>query len=44
MFDEIEVDENVLQLVMFSDEVTFHISGQAHHRNVRIWTKEFPYA
>lgn len=28
--------------LMFSDEATFHLSGQVNHHNVRIWGSENP--
>ncbi|GBN45421.1 hypothetical protein AVEN_242524-1 [Araneus ventricosus] len=37
MLQKMEDDENFLQRVMFSDEVTFHISGPV---NRRIWGLE----
>jgi hypothetical protein len=42
ILNEIDNYEQFLYRVMFSDEVTFHISGHVHRHNVRIWAKERP--
>jgi hypothetical protein len=36
--------DHFLEKVQFSDKVTFHISGAANCRNVRIWGSENPHA
>ena len=36
-------DENFLSRLIFSDEATFHISGQVNRHNVRIWGLEQPH-
>jgi hypothetical protein len=43
ILNKIYKDEQFLHRVMFSDEVTFHVSGHAHRHNVRIWPKERPH-
>jgi hypothetical protein len=40
ILNEIDKEERFLHRVMFSDEATFHISGQAHRHNVRIWANK----
>ena len=37
-------DDNFLEKVQFSDEVTFHVSGAVNRRHVRIWGSENPHA
>jgi hypothetical protein len=37
-------NDHFLKKVQFSDEVTFHISGEVNRRNVRIWGSENPHA
>ena len=44
MLDRIEADNRYLQCVVFSDEVTFHLSGKVNRHNVRIWGSENPHA
>lgn len=44
---ELDVDTpngNYLNLMLVSDEATFHVSGHVHENNVRIWAKENPHA
>ena len=39
-----ENDDDLLAKIIFSDEVTFHLSGKVNRYNVRIWGSENPHA
>jgi hypothetical protein len=43
MLDSIDLDVDFLEKVMFTDEATFHVSGNVHRHNVRIWGTENPH-
>ena len=36
-------DDNFLKRLLFSDEVTFYVSGKVNKQNVRIWETEKPH-
>jgi hypothetical protein len=38
-----EIDDNLLSKIIFSDEATFHLSGKVNRHNVRIWESENPH-
>ena len=42
--DLMSSDDHFLEMVQFSDEATFHVSGAVNRRNVRIWESENPRA
>ncbi|GBM98716.1 hypothetical protein AVEN_117122-1 [Araneus ventricosus] len=35
-------DERFLRKIVFRDEATFHVCGQVHRHNVRVWAAENP--
>lgn len=39
----IENEEQFLNRVIFSGEVSFHVSGHVHGHNVKIWADECPH-
>lgn len=43
MLEQIAEDPNFLNLICFSDEATFHVSGKVNKHNTRIWGSEQPY-
>ena len=44
MLERISKDEAFLKRVCFSDEATFHVSGNLNKHNIRIWGSENPHA
>ncbi|PNF19518.1 hypothetical protein B7P43_G02327 [Cryptotermes secundus] len=40
---EMMEDETFISRLIFSDEVTFHLSGTVSHHNVHIWGTEYPH-
>ena len=42
--DLLSSHDHFLEMVQFSDEVTFHVSDAVNRRNVRIWGSENPHA
>jgi len=44
VLDLINTDATFLQRVCFTDEATFHVSGNVNRHNVRIWGRENPHA
>jgi hypothetical protein len=40
ILNEIDKGEQFLHRVILSDEATFHVSGDVHQHNVRIWANE----
>jgi hypothetical protein len=43
MLSSIEENENYLDLVLFSDESTFHVWGKVNRHNCHIWGSGSPY-
>ena len=43
ILERIDVDNEYLQRVCFSDESTFHLSGKVNRHNVRIWGSQNPH-
>ena len=43
MLSRIEENESYLDLVLFSDESTFHVCGKVNRHNCRIWGSGSPY-
>jgi hypothetical protein len=43
MFHRRQDDKRFLDSVIFSDEITFHVSGKANTHNYRIWCSENPH-
>jgi hypothetical protein len=44
MLEKLDEDNEFLRKIMFSDEATFHISGEVNKQNVRIWGSEHSHA
>ena len=40
ILQRIEIENNFLDKVMFSDEWTFHLSGKVNRHNLQIWASE----
>ena len=43
VLDLINTDATFLQRVCFTDEATFHVSGNVNRHNVRVWGRENPH-
>ncbi|GBO08858.1 hypothetical protein AVEN_189419-1 [Araneus ventricosus] len=43
MLHRIDVDNDFLQRIIFTDEATFHVSGHANKHTTRIWGSENPH-
>jgi hypothetical protein len=43
MLSRIEENDSYLDLVLFSDESTFHVCGKVNRNNCRIWGSENPH-
>ncbi|GBM39932.1 hypothetical protein AVEN_250250-1 [Araneus ventricosus] len=43
MLHRIDVDNDFLQLIIFTDEATFRVSGHVNKHNTRIWGSENPH-
>ncbi|GBN54596.1 hypothetical protein AVEN_21553-1 [Araneus ventricosus] len=43
MLHRIDVDNDFLQRIIFTDEATFHVSGHVNKYNTRIWGSENPH-
>jgi hypothetical protein len=42
VLDRLELNENYLKRICFSDEATFHVCGKVNRHNCRIWGSENP--
>jgi hypothetical protein len=42
ILQRIEIENNFLAKVLFSDEATFHLSDMVNRHNMRIWGTELP--